>query len=101
MKERSSNKEFLILEERLNDNFVDNSRVRDIRLDRVKTSLKDSRYILMNLTIDNQNYHSELKVGFEETDDELFEQINKSIKKFIKNLNNDEDNSKKVRKVKK
>ena len=31
MKERSSNKEFLVLEERLNDNFVDNSRIRDIR----------------------------------------------------------------------
>ena len=99
MRERNSSKECLALQERLNNYFEEtNSRVKEIRLDRVKTTLKDARYILMNLNIDNQSYHSDLKVGFGETDDELFEQISKSIKKFIKKLDNKEESSSKSRK---
>ena len=102
MRERNSSKECLALQERLNNYFEEtNSRVKEIRLDRVKTTLKDARYILMNLNIDNQSYHSDLKVGFGETDEELFEQITKSIKRFIKRLDSNEDNTSKSKRLKK
>ena len=98
VRERTASRECLALQERLNDYFKESSRVRDIRLDRVKIALKDARYLLLNLSVDSQSYHSDLKVGFGETDDELFEQILKSIKKFIKKLDNKEESSSKSRK---
>lgn len=93
---KSVNSEYQLLAERLNKYFEkSNPRIHDIRLDRVKLTLKDARYFLLNLSIDSHNYHSDLKIDLEESDEEIFNQIVESLEKFIKKLDNKEKTSKK------
>ena len=81
--ERKSSKECAIIREKLEDYFKNDSRIKDIQLDRVNINSKEGRYLLLNLSINSKNFHAESKAGFEETDEEIFNQIVKSIKKFV------------------
>ena len=85
--------------ERLDNYFRElNPRIHDIRLDRVKKTLRDARYFLLNLSIDSHKYHSELKFDLDESNEEICNQIIDSLNKFIKKIDNNEDDSSKKRK---
>lgn len=88
-----------VIIDNLKEYFKNNSRISDIQLDRVRINSREGKYLLLNLSIDFKNYHSDFMVGFEKTDEEIFKLIVSNIKKFIKFLDgNNLSISKKVKK---